>query len=111
MTRNLPEQMLRQFQKGLNHLPDFQNEEEEKVFLQLQKYNLLYVTPEGRFKTTRKGQEILKGNVEKHLSLQRFEEKLMKDSFSKSTEQKIVLFAILPVITLLAVLLVILLIF
>ncbi|MGM0932948.1 MAG: hypothetical protein ACQEWD_05845 [Bacteroidota bacterium] len=105
MTQNLPEKILRQFQNGLNHLPDFKNEEEEKIFLQLQKYNLLYVTAGGRFKITKRGQEALKGNVEKHLSLERFEERLIKDSFKKSSEQKILLFVILPVIILLVILL------
>ena len=104
-THNLPEQILRQFQNGLKHLPDFKNEEEEKIFLQLQKYNLLFITPEGSIKTTRKGQDILKGNVEKHLSLERFEERLIKDTFRKTSEQKIILFVVLPVIVLLVILL------
>lgn len=105
MNQNLPQQILRQFQNGLNHLPDFKNEEEEKIFLQLQKYNLLYVTPGGQFKITKRGQEALKGNIEKHLSLERFEERLIRDSFKKSSEQKILLLVVLPVIILIVILL------
>lgn len=67
MEKNLPEQILRQFQNGLKTLPNFENEQEEKIFLQLQKYNLLYLTSKGVFKITRKGEQALKGDVENHI--------------------------------------------
>lgn len=104
---NLPEQILRQFQNGIKNLPDFENQQEEKIFLQLQKYNLLYVTPEGIFRITKKGEKALKGDVEKYITLERFEERLVKDSLKKSVEQKIILFAVVPIIILLVIALII----
>lgn len=89
MEKNLSEQMLRQFQDGIKQLPEFKTEEEEKIFLQLQKYNLIHITTEGFFRITRKGQEALKGNVENYLFLESFEEKLIKDSFKKTQSRKL----------------------
>lgn len=65
--KNLPHNILLQFQYGLKEQPNFKNQQEKNIFLQLQKYNLLYVTPEGIFTLTRKGEAALKTDVEKHL--------------------------------------------
>lgn len=94
MKKNLPKEILQQFQNGLKELPDLKNEQEKKIFLQLQKYNLLYVTPEGMFKITRKGETALKGDIEKRLSIERFEERLIKDSFKQNSRQELIFFVV-----------------
>lgn len=104
--KNLPEQILLQFQLGVKELPEFKKKE-KKIFLQLQKYNLLYATPEGIFKLTKKGEEALKGDVEKHIILERFEEKLIKDSFKEIRMQKIIFFILIPLILLMVIALII----
>ena len=107
MQRNLSEQVLLKFQNEPREVPIFENEQEKKIFLQLQKYNLLYVTAEGTLRITSKGRQALKGDVEKYISLERFEQRLIKDSLTKNLEQKLILFAVVPVIILLATLLVV----
>lgn len=108
MKYSLAQNVLRKFERETANLPEFENEKEEKMFLQLQKYNLLYVTAKGMFKITRKGEEALKGDVEKFLQLERFEEKMIKESLRRSTERKWMVFAIIPLIAIMTILLVLL---
>ena len=98
--------MLLKFADGINEIPEFRSTHEEKIFLQLQKYNLIYVTPDGIFKTTQKGQEALKTDVCKFISLERFEERLVKDSLHREIEKKWLYFAVVPLIILLTLLVV-----
>ena len=110
MERNSCKLMIKQFEKGRKVLPEFQNEEEEKLFLQLQKYNLIHLTPQGVLVITRKGREALKTDVEKYLYLERYEQRLIKDSMRTSLASKWLFFAVIPIIVLVAMYLVFLLI-
>lgn len=102
MKENLEEKLLQQFESGMKNIPCFEKEKEKKIFLQLQKYNLIHVNKEGVFIITKKGKEALKFGVEKLLVMERFEERLIKDSFSRGTERKWIFFAIIPLIILLS---------
>lgn len=103
MNDDLEKDFLLQFQKGLKDLPAFKSEKEKNIFLQLQKYNLIYMTPEGVFVISRRGNEALKYGVKKFLTLERFEERLLKDSLTRETERKWIFFAIIPIIILLSI--------
>lgn len=106
MEKSPEEEMLRKFAGSMSEFPKFKNAYEEKIFLQLQKYNLIYVTVEGVFKLTKKGEEALRTDVQKFISLERFEERLVKDSLRRNIERKWLYFAVIPLIVLLAILLV-----
>lgn len=102
MKEKLEESVLQKFKNGVHSLPSFEDENEKKIFLQLQKYNLIYTTPEGLFVITKRGKDALAYGVEKFLALERFEERLIKDSMSRGTERKWIFFAIIPLILILS---------
>lgn len=98
MKEKLEESVLQKFQNGIHILPAFEDENEKKIFLQLQKYNLIYMTPEGLFVISKRGKEALEYGVEKFLALERFEKRLLKDSMTRETERKWIFFAVIPLI-------------
>ena len=100
---NCSEKMLRHFEVGRKTLPDFDNEEAEKTFLQLQKYNLIQLTPQGVVVITWKGREALKTDVRKYLFLERYEQRLIKKSMRSNSERKWIIFAVIPIIVLLTI--------
>lgn len=102
MNENLEEQVLLKFKNGLEKVPVFENKNEQKIFLQLQKYNLIYVTTDGIFTLSKKGKEALKYGVDEFLVLERFEERLIKDSLTRGIERKWLYFAIIPIILILS---------
>lgn len=102
MRKNLQDQILRLFQNGVKELPEFKNQE-KKIFLQLQKYNLIHATPAGIFQLTRKGEEALKGDVEKYILMEKLEERLIKDSFKERRMQRIIFFVLVPIILILVI--------
>lgn len=101
MEANAEREMLLKFSEGIKEIPRFSSAQEEKIFLQLQKYNLIYVTPQGVFKTTKKGEEAIRTDVKKFITLERFEERLIKDSLRREIEKKWLYFAVVPLIILL----------
>ena len=101
---NASEQVLRQFEVGKKEMPQWNNEEDKKIFLQLQKYNLIHLTPEGIIKLTTKGVEALKKDVDNYLYLERYQQRLERESFRRTTEEKLILFVIIPMIFFLTVL-------
>lgn len=101
MEPNLERELLLKFVNGINEIPNFRSTHEEKIFLQLQKYNLIYVTPQGVFTISQKGKEALQSDVKKFISLERFEERLVKDSLRREIEKKWLYFALVPLIMLL----------
>ena len=103
MENKLEENILLEFQKGLMKSPTFVNENERKVFLQFQKYNIIYMNPDGDWVISRRGKEALKYGVKKFLTLERFEEKLVKKSLNRETERKWIFFAIIPLILILTI--------
>lgn len=102
MKDNLEEDVLLKFQTGLMRPPVFENENEKKLFLQFQKYNLIYMNPDGDWTISQRGKEAIKYGVKKFLSLERFEERLVKKSMSRETERKWIFFAIIPLIVILS---------
>lgn len=106
MEFNPEREMLLKFSDGLKEIPSFENSQEEKIFLQLQKYNLIYVTPDGIFKTTKKGVEAIQTDVKEFITLERFEERLVKDSLRREIERKWLYFAVVPLILLLTLILI-----
>ena len=106
MERNPERELLLKFSGGIKEIPHFRNTHEEKIFLQLQKYNLIYVTPQGVFKTTKKGEEAIGTDVKKFITLERFEERLVKDSLRREIERKWLYFAVVPLIILLTLILI-----
>ncbi|MCM8569365.1 hypothetical protein NE848_08240 [Gramella jeungdoensis] len=102
MKDNIEEEVLLKFQKGQIKAPILENENEKKIFLQLQKYSLIYMTPEGVWVVSQKGKNALKYGVQKFLTLERFEERIVKKSMSRETERKWIFFAVIPLIVVLA---------
>ncbi|SDL29638.1 hypothetical protein SAMN04488034_103106 [Salinimicrobium catena] len=103
MKENVKEHVLRIFQDKVCSMPQLNSEKEIKIFLQLQKYNLIYVTPEGAITITKKGKAALKFGVEKYIVLERFEEKLLKDAMNREIERKWIYFAAIPLILILSI--------
>ncbi|MFD0977098.1 hypothetical protein [Salinimicrobium gaetbulicola] len=101
MEPNLEREVLLKFENGIEDIPHFRSTAEEKIFLQLQKYNLIYATPRGVFIISQKGREALRSDVKKFISLERFEERLVKDSLRREIEKKWLYFAVVPLIILL----------
>lgn len=101
MENNVEENILLKFQNGLMKPPTFENENERKVFLQFQKYNLIYMNPAGYWVISKRGKEALKYGVKKFLTLERFEEQLVKKSLNRETERKWIFYAIIPLILIL----------
>ena len=106
MEISLAKGTLQKFKREIEELPEFQNKNEERTFLQLQKYNLLYVTPEGKFKITKRGEDALNGDVEKYLQLERYEARLIKDSLRGNMKTKWLFFAVIPFIFILTLILI-----
>ncbi len=102
MKDSLEEEVLFKFKNGPMKVPTFENENEKKVFLQFQKYSLIYMTPDGNWTISKRGKEALKFGVEKFLALERFEERLVKESLNRETERKWIFFAIIPLILVLS---------
>lgn len=102
MNDDLETAFLLKFQKEEIKTPTFYHKEEKKIFLQLQKYSLIYMTPEGIWTISKRGKEALSYGVKKFLTLERFEEKLIKDSFTRNVERKWIYFAVIPLILLLS---------
>ncbi|MEG9328466.1 hypothetical protein V6B16_11020 [Salinimicrobium catena] len=103
MKENVEEHVLRIFQDKVLALPQFNSEKEKKIFLQLQQYNLIYITPEGAITITKKGKAALNFGVEKFIVLERFEEKLLKDAMNREVERKWIYFAVIPFILILSI--------
>ena len=102
MKDDLEKNFLLKFQRGNFQTPTFDCEEEKKIFLQLQKYSLIYMTPKGVWTISRRGREALDYGAKKFLTLERFEERLIKDSYRRGIERKWLYFAIIPLILLLS---------
>ena len=87
MNTSSQDKMLKSFNVGRD-MPNLETEEEKKLFLQLQRYNLIEVNPEGKFIITKRGNDALSFGVEKYLSLEKYEKRLITDAFRTRTAGK-----------------------
>lgn len=91
------DEMLRYFNTGRN-MPELKCEEEEKLFLQLQRYNLIEVNPQGKLIMTKRGNDALSYGVEKYLTLERYEKRLITDGFRTKTAGNLIAWVIVPLV-------------
>lgn len=84
---DLEEKVLKRFIVGRD-MPGLSNREEERIFQDLQRYDLIRVTSFGKIKITERGEYALGVGVKSFITTERFEKRLIKDSLKAKTHSR-----------------------